>query len=137
MTDGATPGSDADGPHPSDEAATSPDQAAPDDPVAALLAAKRAELESELATLSAPASDLGGIGFGKRVGEGTSLAVERLSQVAAHDGLGAMLADVVRAQAKLADGGYGSCDDCGQPIAPDRLAALPWATRCIACQSRR
>jgi DnaK suppressor protein len=115
-----------------------PSASTPDDEVVAeLLAAKRAELESELATLAAPASDLGGIGFGKRVGEGTSLAVERLSQVAAHDRLGAMLADVLRAQAKLTDGSYGGCDDCGQPIAADRLAALTWATRCIACQSRR
>ena len=104
--------------------------------VDAVLAAKRAELEAEIATLTAPSADLGGIGFGKRVGEGTALAVERLSQVAAHERLVALLAEVRRAQAKRADGSYGTCDDCGRPVAPARLEALPWATRCIDCQAR-
>jgi DnaK suppressor protein len=95
------------------------------------LAAKRAQLEAELATLAAPNADQGGISFGKRVGEGTSLAVERLSQVAAHEQLQDMLADVVRAEQKLADGSYGTCDVCGRPIGRGRLEALPWATMCI------
>lgn len=106
------------------------------DDVHAVLAAKRAELETEIATLTAPSADLGGIGFGKRVGEGTALAVERLSQVAAHERLAALLKDVTRAQAKTGDGTYGTCDDCGQPIAAPRLEALPWATRCIDCQAK-
>jgi DnaK suppressor protein len=100
---------------------------------AAALAAKRAELEAELAALSAPATDTGGISFGKRVGDGTSIAVERLTQVAAHDGLGLVLAEVIRAQTKLADGTYGVCDRCGAPIARERLAARPWATHCVTC----
>jgi DnaK suppressor protein len=101
------------------------------DAVRATLAAKRAQLEAELTTLSAPTADQGGISFGKRVGEGTSLAVERLSQVAAHEQLQDMLADVVRAEQKLADASYGSCDVCGRPIGAGRLEALPWATMCI------
>ncbi len=105
--------------------------------VVRVLAEKRSELEDELAALSAPATDLGGIGFGKRVGEGTSLAVERLSQVAAHDRLRALHADVLRAQAALEAGTYGTCDECGEAITPERLEALAWATRCITCQSRR
>jgi DnaK suppressor protein len=104
--------------------------------VDAVLAAKREELEAEIATLTAPSADLGGIGFGKRVGEGTALAVERLSQVAAHGRLVALLAEVRRAQAKRDDDSYGTCDDCGDPVAPARLEALPWATRCIGCQGR-
>jgi DnaK suppressor protein len=100
------------------------------------LATKRAELEAELAALSAPATDTGGISFGKRVGDGTSIAVERLTQVAAHDGLGLLLTEVTRAQAKLAEGSYGSCDRCGTPIAPQRLAARPWATHCVTCPAQ-
>ncbi len=100
--------------------------------VLTVLAEKRAELEGELAELSAPPSDQGAISFGKRVGDGTSAAVERLSQVAAHDRLRATLATVVRAQAKVSEGSYGRCDRCGAPIGAERLAALPWATRCIA-----
>jgi RNA polymerase-binding transcription factor DksA len=100
------------------------------------LAAKRAELESELAALSAPAVDSGGISFGKRVGDGTSIAVERLTQVAAHDGLGLLLGEVVRAEAKIDDGTYGSCDRCGTPIAAERLAARAWATHCVTCPAQ-
>ena len=29
---------------------------------------------------------------------------------------------------------YGVCLDCGDPISPRRLEAVPWAVRCTACQ---
>jgi DnaK suppressor protein len=105
----------------------------PPESLAPALAEKRAELEAELAALSAPATDEGGISFGKRVGDGTSIAVERITQVAAHDGLGLLLAEVVRAEDKVAEGTYGSCDRCGTPIPQERLAARPWATHCVTC----
>ena len=107
------------------------------DGVAAALSAKRDELEAELTHLSAAVPDTGGISFGKRVGDGTSIAVERLTQVAAHEQLGDTLVAVLRAQAKLQDGTYGVCDGCDQPIAAARLDALPWASECITCASRR
>jgi len=97
------------------------------------LADKRAEVEAEIADLEAPAEDTGGISFGKRVGDGTSIAVERITQVAAHEGLGAVLAEIVRAQAKLADGTYETCDRCGRPIPVERLEARPWATTHVVC----
>lgn len=31
------------------------------------------------------------------------------------------------------EGTYGTCERCGKPIHPDRLAVLPSATRCIEC----
>ena len=98
---------------------------------------KRAELEAELTHLSCAPPDAGGISFGKRVGDGTSVAVERLTQVAAHKQLGETLAAVLRAQSNLAAGSYGVCDSCGKPIAAARLEALPWATECITCAGRR
>lgn len=101
-----------------------------------VLADKRAELEAELAALTEPVADQGGISFGKRVGEGTNIAVERLSQVAAHDRLQATLAQVRRAQARLADATYGSCEECGKSIAAERLEALPWALLCMTCAAR-
>ncbi len=100
-----------------------------------VLSAKRAELEAELAALSAPVADQSGIGFGKRVGEGTSLAVERLSQVAAHGRLQVLEAEVRRALTKLDEGTYGVCDTCAAPIAEPRLEARPWATRCLSCSA--
>jgi DnaK suppressor protein len=41
------------------------------------------------------------------------------------------LRDVDRALAKIEAGTYGTCERCGQPIAPERLEALPWAVLCI------
>jgi RNA polymerase-binding protein DksA len=98
-----------------------------------VLAAKRAEVAAELTQLTEPAPDAGGISFGKRVGDGTSIAVERITQVAAHDRLQVLLAEIDRASGKLADGSYGTCDTCGRPIAPARLEARPWSTHCVDC----
>lgn len=100
-----------------------------DDPAAAL-AARRALLEEQLEELRRP-PEPGSIGFGKRVGEGTSHAVERIAAVSAEENLQAMLAEVRRAQEKLADGTYGRCDVCDAEIPSDRLEARPWAARCV------
>jgi len=100
------------------------------DDSAAALAARRALLEEQLEELHRP-PDSGSIGFGKRVGEGTSQAVERIAAVSAEENLQAMLAEVRRAQEKLADGTYGRCDECGADIGVARLEARPWATRCL------
>jgi DnaK suppressor protein len=98
---------------------------------AELLASKRAQLQEQLAEMSAPPQELGSISFGKRVGEGTSQAVDRLSAVPAHDKLQLMLGEVERAEQKLAEGTYGRCDVCGREIGEARLEARPWATRCL------
>jgi RNA polymerase-binding protein DksA len=34
---------------------------------------------------------------------------------------------------RIEEGTYGVCEVCGQAIEPERLAALPTATLCIAC----
>lgn len=39
------------------------------------------------------------------------------------------------ARDRMAQGGYGVCEDCGRPIGEERLAALPDATRCVTCQA--
>jgi phage/conjugal plasmid C-4 type zinc finger TraR family protein len=44
------------------------------------------------------------------------------------------LAEVEAALARLADGTYGECMDCGQPIPAPRLTAYPTARRCVGCQ---
>lgn len=37
---------------------------------------------------------------------------------------------------RMDEGAYGSCLDCEEEISLKRLAAVPWAARCIACQER-
>ena len=107
------------------------------DNVTAVLEAKKAELEDQLARMSAPPEEQSGISFGKRVGEGTSIAVERIVQVDAHSKLQGTLADVNRALAKLEEESYGLCDKCGRDIAQERLEILPWAGLCVTCATGR
>ena len=49
------------------------------------LQAKRTEILEQMGLLEEKPTDHGSISFGKRVGEGTAMAVDRLSQVAVHD----------------------------------------------------
>ena len=50
--------------------------------------------------------------------------------------LGEALAEVEHALAKVADGTYGVCEDCGEPIDPLRLEAKPAARYCINCAAK-
>jgi DnaK suppressor protein len=74
-------------------------------------------------------------GFGKRIGDGTVEAISRLTEIGVGSSLESGLARTERALAKLDDGSYGICDDCGAPIAPARLRAAPDAVHCVACAS--
>jgi len=46
----------------------------------------------------------------------------------------AELGEVEAALGRIADGSYGTCSNCGEPIGWPRLNANPTALRCIACQ---
>ena len=96
-----------------------------------VLAEREESLQGELAELTKPAGDVGGISFGKRVGEGTSMAVDRLAAVSAQEHLLAMLEEVRRARRRLANGTYGYCEVCGAAIPEARLEVRPWAARCV------
>lgn len=37
---------------------------------------------------------------------------------------------------RLRDGEYGVCQECGEPIAPARLKAMPEVMTCVRCQDR-
>lgn len=37
---------------------------------------------------------------------------------------------------RIQEGTYGGCADCGEPIKPDRLEALPFANLCVDCQEK-
>lgn len=47
------------------------------------------------------------------------------------------LAAIEAALRRVADGSYGICRGCRRAIDVERLRALPWATECIQCASRR
>jgi DnaK suppressor protein len=45
-----------------------------------------------------------------------------------------LLRDVKAALRRIHDGTFGTCIQCESAISPKRLAAVPWAPRCIQCQ---
>ena len=45
-----------------------------------------------------------------------------------------LLRQVRAALLRIQDGSFGTCIDCESAIGPKRLAAMPWAPRCIRCQ---
>jgi DnaK suppressor protein len=72
-------------------------------------------------------------GFGKRIGDGTTEAITRLTEIGVGRSLETGLARTERALAKLDEGTYGLCDACGEPIAPKRLRAMRDGVLCVAC----
>ena len=45
-----------------------------------------------------------------------------------------LLRHVKAALRRIHDGSFGTCIECESAISPKRLAAVPWAPRCIQCQ---
>jgi DnaK suppressor protein len=97
------------------------------------LEARRDATRERLAVLASRPERGSALGFGKRVGDGTTEAVGRLTDIGVGDSLERVLARTERAVAKLDDGSYGMCDVCGDPIPSGRLRALPDAVLCLRC----
>jgi DnaK suppressor protein len=97
------------------------------------LEARRHSTRERVATL-AERPELGAAqGFGKRIGDGTTEAISRLTDIGVGRSLEAGLARTERALAKLDEGTYGICDGCGEAISPARLRAMPDSVLCVAC----
>ena len=100
--------------------------------VAQELRIRRDQLMAELGVVTTVERDPdASVSFGKRVGDGTTEAVERLNRVGTARELDAMLRDVDRALQKIDDGTYGICDRCGRLIPEERLDARPWSVLCV------
>ena len=92
---------------------------------------RAAALEREFAQL-AEAATAGGTDD-EHDPEGATLAFERQHTAALLDQAREQVAAIDTALARLADGRYGRCDRCGQPIGEERLAARPAAVTCVRC----
>ncbi|MDT5028121.1 MAG: DnaK suppressor protein [Micromonosporaceae bacterium] len=112
------------------------------DALVELLAAERIRAIEQIALLTADLNEI--INASTSVAtddehdpEGATIAFERAQVAAILDQARGRLADLDRAIVRLREGTYGRCEVCGQPIAPERLAARPAARTCIVCASRR
>ena len=102
------------------------------------LVSRLENLDAELAELTAvPRDPATAVSFGKRIGDGTTEAIDRMTKVGTAEQLAVMRIDVVRALEKIEEGTYGLCDRCGASIPDERLEARPWSVRCVSCASRR
>lgn len=98
---------------------------------------RRAGIEERLAAMKEAPERGSTIGFGKRIGDGTSEAVSRITEVALADDLEVTATEIDRAVEKIDDGTYGTCDSCGCPIAVGRLKVAPASSLCIDCARRQ
>lgn len=64
-------------------------------------------------------------------------SLESWKQAALEKRIRDQVAEVEHALRKFEEGTYGLCDICKQPIEPERLEALPWASLCLSCKSRQ
>ena len=68
--------------------------------------------------------------------EGATIAFERAQIEALLDQSRRHLSELDRSLRRLEEGAYGRCEICGDPIAPERLAARPTASTCITGAAR-
>lgn len=106
-----------------------------DPSIVTALRQRRDELLAELERLIEPPEEGASVGFGKRVGDGTTEAVERFATTATARSIHRSLLDVERALTRAEAGLYGICEICGSEIPETRLKALPATVRCVGCAS--
>lgn len=102
----------------------------------------RALLEHERETLQHQLAELGfgeggGLTYDANFADSSQVTAERGEAEALAASLRDSLDEVQYALGKLDGGTYGACENCGQPIAPARLEAMPAARFCMECASRR
>lgn len=103
--------------------------------LAARLIDRRAELAVELDHLTQPPPEGSSVSFGKRIGDGTAEAVERLATTATARSISRSINDIDAALREIEAGTYGICEVCGMSIPAERLEARPATTRCVSCAS--
>jgi len=96
----------------------------------------RAESIATIAELSARIDGIVAASAGANIDdehdpEGATVAVERSQAAALRRAAQQRLTEIDAALDRLARGTYGVCAVCGAPIPPERLAARPFATRCV------
>ena len=104
-----------------------------------LLESEKTRVQGELDQLDSDAKSddarREGSPFGKREEEATE-SLEFEKRLALEKQLREQLSSIEHALQKLEDGTYGLCDSCGQPIAENRLKALPAASLCVECKAK-
>jgi RNA polymerase-binding protein DksA len=98
--------------------------------------ALKAELEERLAVLQSRLESIKQNVTKSHSGDSAEQAQERENDEVV-DAIGNETAQTIRdiqgALARIEDGTYGLCAECGEEISEGRLRAMPEATRCVNC----
>jgi DnaK suppressor protein len=97
---------------------------------------ERARLQMEITSVSAAMDERERPGLGTHMADSATEVFEQARNLAVNQRLRRTLEQVDRALLKMDNGSYRVCDQCGGPIDPARLKALPYATYCMSCQAR-
>jgi RNA polymerase-binding transcription factor DksA len=107
----------------------------------------RSELEADIARLANEISsaevDLAGLmrdvgdGAGDDPADAGTATFEREQEMSLANNARDVFEQSTRALARLAQGAYGICESCGNPIGKNRLLAFPRATLCMTCKSKQ
>jgi len=73
-------------------------------------------------------------GNDSHMADSASETLDRGIELSLEDNADHLIAAIDAALGRIEAGTYGQCERCGQPIAEERLEALPWATKCIECK---
>jgi RNA polymerase-binding transcription factor DksA len=76
-------------------------------------------------------------GGGMEAGDAGANLTEADRNEAAVESFRGQRGEIMAALARVEDGSYGRCVDCGQPVPDGRLEARPTTPRCVACQGKR
>jgi RNA polymerase-binding protein DksA len=96
---------------------------------------EKANLEEEIARLTATSQEAT-VGLGNHMADDGTAVFDQATTVSLRRGHQLALEEVDRALQRMANGGYGVCERCGEAIDFARLKAVPQATLCLSCQTR-
>jgi len=107
--------------------------------IRAELLADTKRLKSEIAIAEHDIADLlrdSGDGAGDDQADAGTKTFEREHEMSLANNSRDMVLQNERAIGRIADGTYGVCESCGNPIGKARLQAFPRATLCVSCKQR-
>ena len=103
---------------------------------------ERTDLERQLdelqgASFQGSQSDLTGeVGLDEDFADAGTATFDRERDLSIRNNIRDLIDQINRALSRIAEGGYGTCERCGNPIDASRLKALPHASLCLDCKRR-
>jgi RNA polymerase-binding protein DksA len=121
-----------------------PAKLTPDDlkRIKAQLEEERTDLERQLdelqgASFQGSQSDLTGeVGLDEDFADAGTATFDRERDLSIRNNIRDLIDQINRAMSRIDEGGYGTCERCGNPIDASRLKALPHASLCLDCKRR-